>query len=974
MGLEIIHNRAPHTHENVQFRRIAIGLKTLFEQQSWDGLLIGNPESEDFTRFRADAILLYSHGLIVLDFKDYKGDIVLPPNDNEFNTTKWYNITKENEKIEIKGGNRFINPFMQLKSYRSVMYEVVNSNPILKAIINPSRTCALNLFSGPINLNRETPRSIPYYALCDEDNFGTFLFDYSSQNSYSEEACNILKSIFPGEPFTNTIDIPTSESSRISEIELEEELEQSIDEFLKKDESGILVLQSMDMEQRDGWCKHIEDISLSYDIPQLEVWTHSSRIRGRIKNRSMIQADSLYNTIYGGDSSTDLVEEDEAANDTLQEVIPIKADAWLDENAVIILHEAHLITRSLHQSDLLRFGSGRLLEDLLSFLRLSSNKRKIICIGDPFSLSYGKESESAIAVDNLKELFNGSIVNYFKTPVAKAEAPALERFKIHLGQSITNSSFNYLQYDFDEETLLHKEREGSLSLIRDWFSSPLEQEPFKSVLAYSNRDAIKINKWIKSSCLKNGDKLAAGDLLLLNNNVNIQDPTGLGNPTKLYNGMYVRVTEKLDSISEYVPIKQSKEPIELRYTNLKVQCLSIPGNLTTEVLILDNYIENLSDLSKEEQIALRVLLQNRVAKNKKKNPFEDSGEYKKLIASEKYIQKLKEIEGLKKELESGGKVKGKLESAEVELRKLIRAAKRKYHIKVIRDVSYNDPLSNAINASYGWAITVHKAVGTEFGEICLNAFQGENKGVNNASYFRWVYTALTSGTKCHITKPQEIHPLMHCTFEDTVGETEWSEQKASGNNFTAEESKVEPEFSELIDNDIPHNAQVAISVFSRLISPEGVTLRRTEKNGDYLSKAYFDLAGDETGALTLAVNNNGKGVVTSIRTETKNNISEELIDGAIKKVFKGNSISADSEWPDDFRLPLYSEWKNKVEKFEGTLELKKSHSYHDILDLCVGERKVQFKVDYNGKGFVTKVSVIQKNDSDLGIELHNIIL
>ena len=62
MSLEILHNRAEHTHENEQFRRCALELQTIFSQRNWDGLLIGNPFNDNFHRFRADALLLYNNG------------------------------------------------------------------------------------------------------------------------------------------------------------------------------------------------------------------------------------------------------------------------------------------------------------------------------------------------------------------------------------------------------------------------------------------------------------------------------------------------------------------------------------------------------------------------------------------------------------------------------------------------------------------------------------------------------------------------------------------------------------------------------------------------------------------------------------------------------------------------------------------------------------------------------------------------
>jgi hypothetical protein len=85
--LEILNNRTGHTHENEQFRRVVNIIEATFEKFGYDGLLIGNPFNESYSRFRADAILYYNNGIILIDFKDYNGIIKLPPNENEFHTS-----------------------------------------------------------------------------------------------------------------------------------------------------------------------------------------------------------------------------------------------------------------------------------------------------------------------------------------------------------------------------------------------------------------------------------------------------------------------------------------------------------------------------------------------------------------------------------------------------------------------------------------------------------------------------------------------------------------------------------------------------------------------------------------------------------------------------------------------------------------------------------------------------------------------
>ena len=57
--LEILNNRTKNTHENEQFRRVVDIIEATFEKFGYNGLLLGNPFNESYSRFRADAILYW---------------------------------------------------------------------------------------------------------------------------------------------------------------------------------------------------------------------------------------------------------------------------------------------------------------------------------------------------------------------------------------------------------------------------------------------------------------------------------------------------------------------------------------------------------------------------------------------------------------------------------------------------------------------------------------------------------------------------------------------------------------------------------------------------------------------------------------------------------------------------------------------------------------------------------------------------
>ena len=127
MALEVLHQQAK-THENEQFRRVVRIMDAVFKKYKFSGILIGNPFNENYRRFRADAILFYNHGVVIIDFKNYAGQLILP-RDDEFKSYPWYaENASDHQAIEVKAGAHFLNPFLQLASYRNAFREIVEHN------------------------------------------------------------------------------------------------------------------------------------------------------------------------------------------------------------------------------------------------------------------------------------------------------------------------------------------------------------------------------------------------------------------------------------------------------------------------------------------------------------------------------------------------------------------------------------------------------------------------------------------------------------------------------------------------------------------------------------------------------------------------------------------------------------------------------------------------------------------------------
>jgi hypothetical protein len=1003
MALHIFHNRADHTHENEQFRRIAKNLKVQFDEMKWDGLLIGNPNNPDFRRFRADALLYYSNGLLVIDLKDYTGTIKLPPNKTEFMTTKWYTETdNDKRRIEIKGGS-FINPFKQLQTYRDTLIELIKSNLTLAERIDASKVCALNIFKGSITLNRETPRDIPYYRIVQESDFQTFLYDFASKSNYYENVAEEWKKIFPAEPWIEHPNFTEPDSDVLPRFTMVDgNIKSIVTDFLDKKVQQVLILESSETSTRDEWMQYILSISTNHDIPQTEVWAHSTRIAKRIKNRTGVEPSSLYSTIFGGaenpveksenpiDRTSDSVTNDELVS-TLEELptpevkipeqaqatIGIRSDKQLDEHSLIILYEAHLVTRSLHQSELLKFGTGRLLEDLFTHLRLEESGRKLILIGDPYSLAYGKESESALSSETVSEFYSGEILQFRQRSENEFKA-AIDKLKYQIGSSIDKKFYNNLKYTWDD-TILQVDKKQAENQFGLWFKNSVVSEPEHVVLVYKNADTSKINQWIRKNIQNKHEDFVKGDLLLVNNNFKIPDDLAMSYPEQISNGAYLRIEEKLDRQSIAIPLT-GQSPVTLHFIELVITCLNSNHKSASNIWILENYFTNSNELSLHEQIAFRIFVDQRVKEYIKINPVEKTHEFEELQSSKEYKELISTRDELQKRLQAGERVKTESLKIKATINKLETKIYKSYKKNCLILLLNSDPLVNAAYVQYGYAMTVHKALGASIKEILLNAYQGDGKGISNENYFRWLYTGLTCAlNKVYIINPTEINPLMNCEFEDTENIASEVIIPKPKLKLVFPEIEIPVEVSNLLDENTPSNIKRGISSLAKILHPKGFLIVKIEP-ANYLIKSIFTPNGSELKVLDklcIVMNFNQKAEITSVRVERGGKSDMDIIEDSLTQLIQiGSSqhghIAMDA-LPSDFRHDLYLGWQKKSIEEGYKLSLIEEHGYQDVFLIRKNDDHAKFRVYYTGEGFVSKIIFLEKSSDQISSDVKNIL-
>ncbi|MCA9749223.1 MAG: hypothetical protein KC414_08955, partial [Romboutsia sp.] len=570
--------------------------------------------------------------------------------------------------------------------------------------------------------------------------------------------------------------------------------------------------------------------------------------------------------------------------------------------------------------------------------------------------------EDSIHSDSCIETLGDFNYIKFKSSILN-NSNSLESLKYNLAESIKNNSFTYIEYKWDY-SLIETNKEDTLSKIKHWVSNISDQEPCKSILRYKREDAYRVNMWIKNRCLSNGDSINTGDLLIVNSNVNIVDNTGIGTPTRINNGDYLLIVENIREEVIQQSIKQSRFPVPLYFTRALVKCISHPEKVVTEVLLLSNQLKNSDNLTKEEQIAIKVLISTRVKNKTKKDPFENSSEYRSMLVDQSYADLEVEIEKLEQQLESGFKVKTKLEGKRIEQNKIIKLYKSRYNRTIRREIYIEDPYVNAINCNYGWALTVHKAVGSEFEEIIFDVDQGNNQG-NNESYFRWLYSGLNSSNRIvNILNQLSIHPMKGCRIE--LEPSAHSSSKSKYQKLDFRYSGIEyKKYSEMVISNVNYLIKVIEMQYGSLWKYYSVA-----RKGAYQTKlTLLNTVSEEQ--YEFIISNDGKENITSIRATKLDDKSS----GIIKSIYSFEVIEKSDELPSYLNSinKVYDQWKEIAVQYDIEVIVKNRMPWYDIIEIKGKDEVIDLKMTYNKKGFFSKAQFLTEEKSKFVKQIMSII-
>lgn len=548
-----------------------------------------------------------------------------------------------------------------------------------------------------------------------------------------------------------------------------------------------------------------------------------------IAKKTGSEAYTIHKTIY---SFKDIVEYSEKKLDG-SETYKFYAELAVNDysaDTVFIVDEASMIGDIYQEEEFFRFGSGFLLRDFLKFVNLDHNdhRKKVIFIGDDAQLPPVKMNFSpALDPRYLLNEYNLRSVGYELKEVVRQKADSgVMQNASRLRESLRNKVFNQLTVNLEYPDV---EKVEYYDLMTRYFQSCNNKINAESIIiAHSNADVAAFNRHIREQFFPGLTEVTDGDKVMAVKNIYLE-------------GMFV-------SNGDFGLIRRVLGAAEKRTVTLRTKNSETKKIEETTVTLSFRDVEiGFKDFLETPRFFTVKVIENLLYND---HPNLTSDESKAL-----YVDFCIRHSGLRP---------GSLE---------------------FKEILKSDTYFNSLHLKFGYAITCHKAQGSEWNHVFVKCRTNQNQ--LSADYFRWLYTATTrTADKLYLMEPPNIKLGSGLVMGGATSIGRCSESKPKEKNpvsSTGIDASVlisrsvnEETCTPMETYGITSNNHFSLEILRRvtsLIKDKNFTIQSVNQN--QFQECYYFQRDNQIARIVFYYN--GKGKITKILSPNQNEFSDDVI-------------------------------------------------------------------------------------------------
>ena len=414
-----------------------------------------------------------------------------------------------------------------------------------------------------------------------------------------------------------------------------------------------------------------------------------------LEQKTSCSASTIHSSIYTLDKLEVRRETEDENDPSLRYHFPLKKDQPIQ--GVWIIDESSMIGDNETKSDTLHFGSGRLLSDLLHYLRLDrespvSSGMKVIFVGDPLQLPPVGTQHSALDLELLRSKLGEKPQHLHLDQVLRqAQDSGILSTATRLREAVNHKQLYRAKIEYNHD-IMPISRPEVLHKLHEAY----QQDLSCVAITYSNAEAYRIIRSMREKLFGNEEvPLQLNERLIVMKNHHSYN---------LSNGDQIKIVSSiLESKTKTIYLKGSKA-YHLKYIKVKVIDLSEPQRGIGIVWLLDNTLW-LRDREEPAQLTQALII--------------DFEQRLKTYCNERRIT-----------LPKRGS-------------------------RCFSDYLMSDPFFNALRVRFAYAMTCHKAQGGEWDEVMLKP--KSLRKIKSESDAKWLYTGITRASKrLYIMNDEEV--------------------------------------------------------------------------------------------------------------------------------------------------------------------------------------------------------------------------